>query len=403
MNHDHARPPVRPERRALSLPKGPEPRGGPRLRLPRFGFVSGSSRGFALGPALLIAVILAGLAAFPAFVSSPYTLHIMILLFLSVIMGESWNVLGGYTGQYSVGHAAYFGVGAYTTMILMQYRQVPPWWGVWVAMALALAVALVIGTITFRLRGPYFVLASIAVAEIIRLIALNWKDVTNGAEGILASEIPPLKVGGVVVTDFLSKVPFYYGGLVLAVVVIAVNWAVQHSKLGYYFQAIREDQDAAHSLGIHLPLYKNIALAISAVFTAWAGAFYALYVGFIDPQTVLVIDLSVQIVLICIIGGIGTILGPVVGSLVLVPLSEALRANLITDLLIKAGLVGETSRTGLFLKENLAHAHVLIYGILVVIVILYMPDGVLGFAKKLMARREVRDSSEGTAGAEGAH
>jgi branched-chain amino acid transport system permease protein len=344
-------------------------------------------RGLGLVPALGLCALLLALLLFPQLVKDPYWLHLMILLFLSIIMGESWNVIGGYAGQYSVGHAAYFGVGAYATMMLMQYRHVAPWWGVWAAVALAVLVAMVIGSITFRLRGPYFVLASIAVAEIMRLIALNWKDFTNGAEGILSSEIPPLTVGGKVVTDFLSKVPFYYAGLGLAVAVILVNVLVQHSKLGYYFQAIREDQDAAHSLGIHLAIYKNVALAISAVFTAWAGSFYALYIGFIDPPTVLGIDLSVQIVLICIIGGIGTILGPVVGSLVLVPLSEALRSNLIAEGLFKAGIVSEGSKLGQFLKENLAHAHVLIYGILVVVVILFMPDGVLGFANKLLTRR----------------
>jgi branched-chain amino acid transport system permease protein len=265
--------------------------------------------------------------------------------------------------------------------------------------ALAVAVGVVIGSITFRLRGPYFVLASIAVAEIIRLIALNWKEVTNGAEGILLSDMPPLRIGDTLITDFLSKVPFYYAGLGLAALTIAVNWGVQHSKLGYYFQAIREDQDAAHSLGISLTLYKNIALAISAFFTAWSGAFYALYVGFVDPSTVLTVDTSVQIVLICIIGGIGTILGPVLGALVLVPLSEALRSNLIAEGLFKLGL-SETSRTGLFLKENLAHAHVLIYGILVVVVILFMPDGVLGFAKELRRRfgpRAAGDPAKGAA------
>jgi branched-chain amino acid transport system permease protein len=346
-----------------------------------------SARGLAPLPLLAFVAALTALAIVPAFASSPYALHVMILLFLSVIMGESWNVLGGYTGQYSVGHAAYFGLGAYVTMMLMQFKQVPPWWGVWVAVAVAVGVGVVIGAITFRLRGPYFVLASIAVAEIIRLVALNWKDLTNGAEGILSTEIPPLAIGGRVVSDFSSKVPFYYAGLALVAMTIAANWLVQHSKLGYYFQAIREDQDAAHSLGIHLALYKSFALAISTFFTAWAGSFYALYVGFIDPSTVLSIDISVQIVLICIIGGIGTILGPVVGALVLVPLSEALRSNLIYEALSRAGVVREGSRVGAFLKENLAHAHVLIYGILVVIVILYMPDGVLGFARKLAARR----------------
>jgi branched-chain amino acid transport system permease protein len=353
-----------------------------------------SPRGLATAPLLVLAVLAVLLLALPFGVENPYSLHVMILLFLAVAQGESWNILGGYTGQYSVGHAAYFGVGAYITMMLMQFHNLPPWWGAWVAVLVAIVVAIIIGSITFRLRGPYFVLASIAVAEIFRLVALNWKNLTNGAEGILASDIPPLRIGGTLITDFSSKVPFYYTGLALAVVTIVVNWGVQHSKLGYYFQAIREDQDAAHSLGIALTFYKNVALAISAFFTAWTGAFFALYVGFIDPPTVLTVEVSVQFVLICIIGGIGTIGGPVVGALVLVPLSEALRANLLSDLLFRIGVVSENSATGAFLKENLAHAHALIYGILVVIVILFMPDGVLGFARKLLSRRP---SGPGTA------
>ncbi len=311
----------------------------------------------------------------------------MILIFISVIMGSSWNILGGFTGQYSVGHAAYFGVGAYTTMVLLQFRQVAPWIGIWAGAGAALVTALVIGSICFRLRGPYFVLASIAVAEIFRVSALNLKNVTNGAEGVLVTEIPPLMIGETMVTDWVSKVPFYYTSLAFALLIILVTWLVRISKLGYLFLAIREDQDAAHSLGINLTAYKNTALSISAVFTSLAGSVYAVYVGFIDPSTVLALDLSVQIVMICIIGGIGTILGPVIGALVLVPLSEALRSNLITDALIKAGIVKEESPVGAFLKEHLAHAHVLIYGILVVVVILFMPEGVLGFIKKLGARK----------------
>jgi branched-chain amino acid transport system permease protein len=338
-------------------------------------------------PALLLLLALAALIALPASVTNPYALHVMILLFLAVIQGESWNVLGGYTGQYSVGHAAWFGIGAYATLMLLQFKHVAPWWGVWPAVALAVVAALIVGSITFRLRGPYFVLASIAVAEIFRLVALNWKDVTNGAEGILTSDLPPLQVAGHVITDFGSKVPFYYAGLALAALTILANWAVQHSKLGYYFQAIREDQDAAHSLGIALTFYKNVALGISAFFTAWAGAFYGLYVGFIDPGTVLSTEVSVQFVLISIIGGIGTIAGPVVGALVLVPLSEALRANILSDVIFKLHLVDETSPTGIFLKDNLAHAHALIYGVLMVVVILFMPEGVLGFARGLLGRR----------------
>ncbi len=347
-----------------------------------------NQRGFSPVGIILALAVLTGLFLFPRLVENTYALHIMILIFINIIIGSSWNILGGYTGQYSVGHAAYFGIGAYATMILMQFRQVPPWYGMWAGMAAALVVALIIGTICFRLRGPYFVLASIAVAEIFRVSALNLKEITNGAEGILTTEIPPLRIGTTVVTDFLSKVPFYYAGLACVLIVIAVTWLVQHSKLGYYFQAIREDQDAANSLGINLNIYKNTALVISAIFTSLAGSLYGLYVGFIDPSTVLGLDLSVQIVLICIIGGIGTIFGPAIGALVLIPLSEALRSNMITEGLIKSGLVKEDSAVGFFLKENLSHAHVLIYGILVVIVILYMPDGVLGFFKKMATKRK---------------
>lgn len=335
----------------------------------------------------LVLAALAALIAVPRFVESPYALHMMILLFLSIMMGQSWNILGGYAGQHSVGHAAYFGVGAYTTMMLMYSKQIAPWIGVWAGIGLVVVVALVIGSICFRLRGPYFVLASIAVAEILRLSAINLTPLTNGAEGILVTEIPAFKVGETVVTDFLTKVPFYYIGLGLVVLTTLVTFLVQRSKLGYFFQAIREDQDAAHSLGISISFYKNVALIISAVLTSLAGSFYGIYVGFVDPPTVLGLDLSVQIMLICIIGGMGTLWGPILGALVLVPLSEILRSNMITEVLVKVGAVNAESKVGLFLKENLAHAHVLLYGVLVVVVILFMPDGLMGFLKKLASRR----------------
>ena len=336
--------------------------------------------------AAVVLLLLGFLLIIPRYVESPYALHMMFLLFLSVSQGQSWNIVGGYAGQHSVGHAAYFGVGAYTTMMLMHTKQIAPWIGVWAGVALVVVVALAIGSICFRLRGPYFVLASIAVAEILRLSAINLTSLTNGAEGILATELPPFKIGGTIVTEFLTKVPFYYIGLFLVVLTIGITYLVQHSKLGYYFQAIREDQDAAHSLGISITLYKNIALVISAVLTSLAGSFYGIYVGFVDPPTVLGLDVSVQIMLICIIGGMGTLWGPVLGSLVLVPLSEALRSNMVTEVLIKVGLVNAESKVGIFLKENLSHAHVLLYGILVVLVILFMPDGLMGFVKKLATR-----------------
>jgi len=302
------------------------------------------------------------LALIPLWVQSPYALHIFILLFIAIALGESWNVIGGFAGQYSVGHAAWYGLGAYGAFILLQRKAIAPWFGVWVAVAAAVIIALVVGWITFRLRGPYFVLASIAVAEIIRLAALNWKELTNGAEGILAADAPPLRLGGTVITDWNSKTPFFYMGLAMALFCIAVNFLVKRSKLGYYLQAIREDQDAAHSLGIPLTLSKNTALAISAACTALAGSFAAFYVGFIEPQGVFGIEVSIQMVLTCIIGGIGTVAGPVIGAVVVVLLSEALRASL-------------------------SSAHLLVYGVLVIIVILTMPDGFVGFIGQRLRRK----------------
>jgi branched-chain amino acid transport system permease protein len=224
------------------------------------------------------------------------------------------------------------------------------------------------------------------VAEIIRLGTLHFKEYTRGAEGYLLSSIPALNLFGWEI-EFITKRTFYFAGLVLAVLVIAVNFAVERSKLGYYFQAIREDQDAAHSLGIHLALYKSIALAISAAFTAAAGGFFAMFVKFIDPNIVFGIDVSVQIVLICIIGGIGTILGPVVGAMVLVPLSEILRNP---RGLVQVGILSADSSVVRFIETYLSNAHLLVYGILVVIVILFAPEGVLGVIRSLAARSRRR-------------
>ncbi len=332
-------------------------------------------------PILLFVAAVAALAIFPSFVKKPYILHMGVMLFLAIIQGQAWNVIGGYAGQYSVGHAAYFGMGAYVTMMLLELRQVPPWWGLWAAMAAAVLLSVLIGSITFRLRGPYFVLASIAVAEVIRLAALHFSGFTKGAEGFLLSSIPTLHVFGAEI-EFLTKRTFYFVGLGLAVLSVVANWAVQHSKLGYYVQAIREDQDAAHSLGINLPLYKNVALAISAAFTALAGGFYAMFVKFIDPNIAFGLDVSVGIVLIVIIGGIGTIIGPVIGAMVLVPLAEILRNP---RGLVQVGVVSPGSSVVEFIETYLSNAHLLVYGVLVVLVILFAPEGVLGLIRRATA------------------
>jgi branched-chain amino acid transport system permease protein len=345
-----------------------------------------------LGAAAFVAAVVA-LALFPNWVTKPYVIQMGAVLFVTIIQGLAWNVVGGYCGQYSVGHAAYFGLGAYVTMMLLEFSGVPPWLGVWPAMVVAALVSVAIGAIAFRLRGPYFVLASIALAEIIRLLVLHYKQYTKGAEGILVGEMPVLRLGGLEI-DFTNDLTYSQVGLAMAVAMVGVNLWVRHSKAGYYFQAIREDQDAAHSLGINPTRTKLLALAISAAFTAFAGGFSAMMVQRVDPGEAFSIEISVAMVLTCIIGGIGTTFGPVLGAMILIPLREVLRNP---RGLAQLGFVRADSAfvtlTERYLKDN----YLLVYGVLVVVFILFAPDGALGLLRAGLARLRRRGAAEGRA------
>jgi branched-chain amino acid transport system permease protein len=330
----------------------------------------------------LSAALVLGLALIPIGVTKPYLLHLGVLVFLAVIMGQAWNIIGGYAGQHSLGHAAYFGIGAYTTVMLLELQHVAPIWGIGAGVLLSALTSYVVGLITFRLRGPYFVLASISVAEIVRLCALHFKGFTRGAEGFLVNELPVLRLGGLEI-DFIGKQSCYYAALAFAVITTLSSWAVQRSKIGYYLQALREDQDAAHSIGIDLRAYKCLALVISAAFTAWAGGFYGLFVKFIDPDTVFGLDVSIQILLTCIVGGIGTLFGPVLGAVVLVPLSEFLRNP---KGLVQLGVLAPDSSIVRVIEQRFSNAHSFVYGLLLVVIILYAPEGVLGLLRRVPLR-----------------
>ena len=337
----------------------------------------------ALVRCLPLSLFLLFLAVFPVLVKKPYPVHMGVILFLAVLQGSAWNVIGGYAGQYSVGHAAYFGAGAYTVVLLLERLHLAPWFGLPFAMVSAVAVALLVGSITFRLRGPYFVLASIAVAEIIRLAALYFRGLTHGAEGFVVAEAPPLHLLGATVS-FTGKRPFYYLTLLLAAAAVAASRAVLRSRLGYSLLAIREDQDAAHSLGIDLSKNKMIALAISAALTGLAGAVFAGFSRFVDPASAFGLDVSVQMVLVAILGGIGTVEGPVIGAFLLVPLDEVLRNP---RGLVTVGLLPTGSAFVAFIQRYLSQAHLLVYGLLLVLVILFAPEGVAGLLRRFGFRR----------------
>jgi branched-chain amino acid transport system permease protein len=293
---------------------------------------------------LFSALALVALAVLPLVVSNPYVLHMLIMCLLWTLLGQSWNLLGGYTGQVSYGHAAFFGVGAYTSAILVKsgLSVAAAWSGLLLGGLLAALVGSVLGWICFRLRGPYFSLSILALAEVLRLVAVNWKQLTNGAEGILY------------IPAFTSKAYYYWIVLALVAVSFLVIRAVMRSKLGFYFLAIREDQDCAESLGINTTKYKLYSLLISAFFTGVAGSFYMNYMGFIDPGIVFSIaDISIMMILVTMLGGAATMAGPAVGAVLYILMSEAFRV---------------------YLKSG----HLLFFGVLIIVIIIFFPQGIVG-------------------------
>jgi branched-chain amino acid transport system permease protein len=297
----------------------------------------------------------------PVATRNPYVLHMLIMVLMWVVLGQSWNLLGGYTGQVSFGHAAFFGIGAYTAGILIKGGAPPAtaWAGLLLGGLTAALAAAVIGWICFRLRGPYFALSVLALAEVLRLVAVNWKQLTNGAEGIL------------LIPAFNMKAYYYYIVLAIAVLNFIVVRSVMRSKLGYYFLAIREDHDCAESLGIDTTKYKLYSLLISAFFTGVAGAFYLNYMGFIDPGIVFSIhDISIMMILVTMLGGVATYWGPAVGAVLYILVSEIFRV---------------------WLKSG----HLIFFGILIIILIIFFPNGIVGTWNERAARRSRRRAPAG--------
>jgi branched-chain amino acid transport system permease protein len=300
-----------------------------------------------LGLALLGIVLL---AVYPLLVSNRFFLHLSIMVLLYALLGMSWNLLGGYTGQISFGHAAFFGTGAYTSTILLLRFGISPWLGMFAGGALAVLLSLPLGWLTFRLRGPYFALSTLAFAEIVRVIVYNWDALTGGGDGLN------------ILTNLGGILRFYYIILALTVAGLLVMRGCVRSRWGYFLNAIREDEDAAEALGVPATRMKVIVLAISAFFVALAGSFFASYQLYINPDLVYESQISIQMIVVTIVGGIGTLEGPAVGALVIVPLSEYFR--------------------GLSPVAN-----PLVYGVFIVVFVLFLPEGIVSRVSSLLGRR----------------
>jgi branched-chain amino acid transport system permease protein len=310
-----------------------------------------------LSTALLLRWLLLGLlvvlaATMPFWASTQYhdyILNLAITVMLSALGGLSFNLLGGYTGQVSFGHAAFFGISAYAFALLFQQAALNPLLAMLLAACLSSVVCVPLGLILFRLRGAYFALSMLAFAEISRLIAQEWTSVTNGAAGLLY--FSPY-----------GKVTNYWILLVMIIGSILGTWLLVRSKPGTYFLAIREDPDAAEALGINTTRYKLLAFMVSAFMMGLAGAFYASYFAYLEPNVVFnSINLSLNVLIVTLIGGIGRLFGPVVGAAVLV---------LTTEVFVHA--FGE--------------GNVLMSGILLILVMLFMPEGLVGRLSKEIER-----------------
>jgi branched-chain amino acid transport system permease protein len=312
------------------------------------------------GHIVLFALLLLSLL-FPWFVASPSHQNVAILILMAAQMGVAWNIVGGYAGQVSLGHAAFYGLGAYTSTLLFTQIGLNPWLAMLAGGIIAAAISLVIGWSCFRLKGHYFTMATIAVAEIVQIVFTNW-EFAGAAVGLTI----PMDKDGWDVMVFSSKVPYYYIALGLLLVTLLVNYLIEKSYLGCYFRAIKDEPDAARSLGVSLSKYKQVAFAVSSFFTALGGSFYAQKELYIDPASVVGIALSIKMALVSILGGIGTLFGPVIGAGILTAIDEGTRA-----------MFGGTGRG----------TDLIIYSALIVLIAVYYPTGVMGWFRNFFARR----------------
>lgn len=337
-------------------------------------------------PVGALTLLFTALAVYPLVATMPFWQHVVIMSMLYGAMGVAWNILGGLAGQVSFGHALYFGIGAYTAAYAYKFIGLPPLIALPIAVLISTLAAVLIGLPTFRLRGHYFVLASVFIMEGIYIVVSNW-DRLGAAIGI---EYPVYRADGALDAlwhgQFRSKLPYYYGALALFVLALAAFWQIQRSKFGMFLVAIREEQDAARSLGIDVARYKLYALIASAAITTLCGVFYAQYVLYVEPMSTMSLVVSLEICFVAILGGIGTLWGPALGAFVIVPLTELLRAYLSGRIALDASAVsGGNVMAWLeyYVRGGGGNVDLLVYGLVIMLIARYQPAGVLGLLRRL--------------------
>ncbi|HEX7638841.1 MAG TPA: branched-chain amino acid ABC transporter permease [Burkholderiaceae bacterium] len=310
------------------------------------------------------AVLLLVAIAVPFVVRNPTTLNLVILVLMAAQLGVAWNLLGGYAGQVSLGHAAFYGVGAYTSSLALMKFGINPWLGMLGGGAVAAVLSLAFGWGCFRLKGHYFAMATIAVAELVQIVFNNW-DYAGSAVGLTL----PMDRTGWLWMQFNDKQPYYWLALGLLALTLGATSLIERSHIGYYLRAIKDEPDAARSIGIDISRYKQVALCTSAFFTAMGGSLYAQKELYIDPPSVLSTALSIKMALVSILGGIGTLFGPVLGSAVLTTIEELSRAYF--------GGTGSGIDT-------------ILYAALIIAISVFYPSGVVGWWRAWSLRRRAR-------------
>lgn len=309
------------------------------------------------------AVLLLLATAYPFVFDSASEVNLGILILFAAYQGSAWNILGGFTGLFSFGHAAFFGLGAYTSTMLFVHSGISPWIGMLVGGVLAFLVGIGFGylTVRYRVRGHYFALGMFAFAELLRFSAQNL-DAIGGSVGILI----PFKGDAPEIFQFVGKTPYYFVMLSMLVVIIGVSRVLRDGRLGYFWASIRSDDIAAEMAGVNTLQYKLVAMGLSAFFMALAGTFYAQFNFFIEPSIVFGVDKSLDGLLRAVVGGLGMVLGPLFGALLLSPLGELTKA--------------------LLPVKNASGADLVLFGILLIFAIRFMPHGVLGTLERAFAR-----------------
>jgi branched-chain amino acid transport system permease protein len=317
-------------------------------------------KGFSIRKCIVLTILLI-LFAVPLFVKTPYGLGIMITTFYTACCAISWYVLGGLTGQVSLGHAGFMGLGSYISALLLTKAGISPWLSIILSFFIVgLLVALLLSP-CFVLSGTYFTLVTIAFTEAFRNLFTNW-EFSGGGQGVLV----PINNKSIASFRWISKIPYYYIGLILVIIYFAILMAIDRSKLGYALKTLREDEDTAHAVGISSFKYKFIATFISAGMVAVIGVFYVNYIGYINAD-IFKNSNSLDYLMPSIIGGIGNIGGPLLGSFLLTPLSEKLNETL-------------SQTPGL---------NLVVYAVIVILVILYRPNGILGWYQRSEFKKKV--------------